>query len=356
MKKDFFRTDIARAGDVKIDKENAVIHGFAVVTKGMTKDSRGEFDDKALDMVVDLGNKSKVGIKSRFGHPNMSSTALGTFLGRVRNFRRDSDIVRADLHVDKTAFDTPDGDLAGYVMKLAESDPEMFGTSMVIHWDEEPREELDADGNELPPFIRVQKLLSVDVVDDPAANNGFFGSMFFTDSVLPSSEMTAFLDKFLNNPDAVEKTIGFLNRYRINKDMLQKKIKEEHIMSDLTLEQLKTERKDLFDSIFQEGSASGVQQERDRAVSILKKAQAFEGLNDMALEAVEQGITLDQAVINFQQKRLDDLDNASAPKVGPDGEDEPKKKLTHLERAKAFQREHGGSITDALKATAKQDA
>ena len=88
MKKDFFRTDIARAGDVKIDKENAVIHGFAVVTKGVTKDSRGEFDDQALDMVVDLGNKSNLGVKSRFGHPNMSGTALGTFLGRVSNFIR----------------------------------------------------------------------------------------------------------------------------------------------------------------------------------------------------------------------------------------------------------------------------
>jgi len=355
MKKDFFRTDIARDGDVKIDKENAVIRGFAVVTKGMTKDSRGEFDEKALDMVVDLGNKSSVGVKSRFGHPNMSGTALGTFLGRVSNFRRDSDIVRADLHVDKTAFDTPDGNLAGYVLELAESDPEMFGASMVIHWDEEAREELDSDGNALPPFIRVQKLLSVDVVDDPAANNGFFGQMFFSDSVLPSAEMTAFLDKFLNNPDAVEKTIGFLDRYKVNKDMFKNKHKEVMDMQELTLEQLKTERKDLFDAIFQEGSASGVQKERDRSVSILKKAQAFEGLNDLALESVEQGVSLDQAVINFQQKRLDDLDNASAPKVGPDGEELPKKKGTHLERAKAFQKENGGSITDALKATAKQE-
>jgi len=356
MKKDFFRTDIARAGDVKIDKESAIIHGFAVVTKGVTKDSRGEFDDQALDMVVDLGNKSKMGIKSRFGHPNMSSTALGTFLGRVRNFRRDRDIVRADLHIDKTAFDTPDGDLAGYVIKLAESDPEMFGASMVIHWDEEPREEMDAEGNELPPFIRVTKLLSVDVVDDPAANDGFFGMPFLSKSVKPSAEMTEFLDKFLSNPDAVEKAVGFLNRYRVNREIFENNNfkQEEERMESMTVEKLKSDRKDLFDAVFKEGCSSGVQQERERSVAILNKAKSFEGMNDLALEAVEKGLTLDQAVINFQQKRLEDLENSSAPQVGPDAEEEPKKQLSHFDRAKQYQSEHGGSMTEALKATAEK--
>lgn len=337
-------------GGVRIDRENAVIKGFAVVTKGMTKDERGEFDDESLNTIVNFGNHSKLGIKSRFGHPNMSSTALGTFLGRVRNFSRDGDIVRADLHIDKTAFETPDGDLAGYVLNLAESDPEMFGASMVIYWDEQKRDELDTNGEELPPLIRVTKLLSVDVVDDPAANNGFFGNSFFTESVLPSSEMSGFLDKFLNNPDAVEKTIGFLDRYRVNKQIKREKSN----MEDLTLDQLKEKRKDLFDSIQKGGVDVGGQQERERAVAILKKAKTFEGMHEIALAAVEQGLSVDQAVINFQQKRLDDLQKASAPQVGIDGEEQPKQKLTHLERAKSYQKEHGGSMTDALKATAEK--
>src|SRR5574343_2008678 len=148
----YFRADIARGGDVRVNRKDEVIAGFAVVTKGVTHDERGEFDDVALDSVVEFGNQSKGGIKSRFGHPNMSSTALGTFLGRTKNFRRDGDIVRADLHIDPTAHETPDGDLAGYVMNLAESDPQAFGSSMVIHWEEELRDEKQADGNELPPF------------------------------------------------------------------------------------------------------------------------------------------------------------------------------------------------------------
>lgn len=352
MKKDLFRADVVRSGNVKIDRDSAVINGFAVVTKGVTKDSRGEFDDISLDSVVELGNKVKTGVKSRFGHPNMSSTALGTFLGRVRNFRRDGDIVRADLHIDKTAFETPDGDLAGYVLNLAESDPEMFGASMVIYWDEEKREGLDANGNELPPFIRVTNLFSVDVVDDPAANNGLFGMPFFSESVRPSAEMTAFLDKFLNNPDAVEKTIGFLNRYRLNKEVQSKPKEEVLTMHDLTLEKLKEERKDIFDAAHKQGFDAGVHDERGRTVAILKKAESFQGMSALALESVEQGLTLDQSVVKFQQKRLDDIEKASAPVVGPDGEEVSKKKVTHLERARQYQKEHGCGMTDALKATA----
>ena len=354
MKKDLFRTDIARAGNIRIDREASVIKGFAVVTKGVTKDARGEFDELSINSIVELGNKAAVGVKSRFGHPNMSSTALGTFLGRVRDFRRDGDIVRADLHIDKTAFETPDGDLAGYVMNLAESDPEMFGASMVIYWDEEKREGLDANGKELPPFIRVTKLLSVDVVDDPAANDGFFGMPFFSESVRPSAEVTVFLDKFLNNPDAVEKTIGFLDRYRANKETSKQKQEVKTMFDELTVEQVKEKRSDLFEVIRKEGLESGAKQEKERVVSILKKAQAFEGMNDLALDAIEKGISLDQATINFQQKRLDDLQKTSAPQVGPDVDKEPQKKLSHLDRAKKYQEEHGGSMTEALQATAEK--
>ncbi len=351
----YFRADIARSGEVRVNREHEVISGFAVVTKGITHDERGEFDDLALNTVVDLGNKAKAGVKSRFGHPNMSSTALGSFLGRARNFRRDGDVVRADLHIDPTAHQTPDGDLAGYVMDLAESDPESFGSSMVIHWDALERKEPGADGKALPPFIQVKKLLSVDVVDDPAANNGMFGSAFFSETVRPSAEMTAFLDKFLNQPEAVEKMIEFLERYGFNKQAP----KEGRKMNDLTIEKLKAERADLYSSVFSagevEGKKSGEKFERERVVAILKKAKTFKEMDDLALEAVENGASLEIATIKFQDKQLAGLQGASSKGVGPDHEPEPPKKAaTHLERAKAFREENKCSMTDALKATAEK--
>ena len=123
-------------------------------------------------------------------------------------------------------------------------------------------------------------------------------------------------------------------------------------MHDLTLEKLKEERKDIFDAAHKQGFDAGVQDERLRVVSILKKAESFQGMSALALESVEQGLTLDQSVVKFQQKRLDDIEKASAPVVGPDGEEVSKKKVTHLERARQYQKEHGCGMTDALKATA----
>ena len=367
-----FRTDIARAGGVRVSRNNEVIEGFAVVTKGVTHDERGEFDETALDKIVELGNQPKMGIKSRFGHPNMSSTALGTFLGRVKNFRRDGSIVRADLHIDQTAHKTPDGDLAGYIMELAESDPDAFGSSMVIHWDEEYRQEKDGSltkdekGNPLPPLIRVKKLMSVDIVDDPAANNGLFGMPIFSESVKPSAEITVFLDRFLEQPDAVERVIAFLERYRMNKDEFQTILKKQEVKTmfeNLTVEQLKKERPDIFDSVFKLGIEEGVKkggeygqkQERERVISILKKAKVFKDMNDLAIAAVENGLTLEQATISFQDKQLAGLQKAQAPDVGPDNdEDKGKKPVTHLERARAYKQEHNCSMTEALKATAEK--
>lgn len=123
-------------------------------------------------------------------------------------------------------------------------------------------------------------------------------------------------------------------------------------MDQLTVEKLKDERKDIFEVVHKQGFDAGVQDERVRAVSILKKAETFQGMSALALESVERGLTLDQSVVKFQQKRFDDIEKASAPVVGPDGEEVSKKKVTHLERARQYQKEHGCGMTDALKATA----
>ncbi|HRZ15892.1 MAG TPA: hypothetical protein P5110_10320, partial [Candidatus Omnitrophota bacterium] len=54
----YFRADISRGGNVSVNRTQEIIAGFAVVTKGVTHDERGEFDDIALDTVVDLGNQT----------------------------------------------------------------------------------------------------------------------------------------------------------------------------------------------------------------------------------------------------------------------------------------------------------
>lgn len=336
-----FRTDTVRGikeGKTGVDRENGIIHGFAVISKGDARGHNQEIDDITLQQAVELGNKAKVGLKSRFGHPNMSSEALGTYLGRATNFRREGDVIRADLYFDKTAFKTPDGDLASYVMDLAESDPTAFGSSIVFEGKPEYRFEKDgtpkkdpSTGEILKPLARIKKLWAVDVVDDPAANSGMFS--FMTESVKPSAEMTAFLNKFLENPNAVEKALAFLERYSLSREYFENNSKtnrevKKMEVKEITLEMLKAERADLIEALkaesdplaFQKGKDEGVKLERARALGIVKKAKAFTGMEDASLQAVESGESLETAESRFKDARIKQLESNSPPPAGPSNE------------------------------------
>ena len=130
MGEKWFRAGAMRsAPSGKVDREQGVIEGFSVNTKGEAKGHGVHLDDDFLDAVVEFGNSKRQGVKMRFGHPNMCSTALGTFLGRAKNFRRVGDIVKADAFMSNTAKETPGGDLYSYVFDIAENEPDMFGTS-----------------------------------------------------------------------------------------------------------------------------------------------------------------------------------------------------------------------------------
>lgn len=391
MKNKQFRSDVIWGmQDGKIDREKGIIYGFKVVELGVTKDRRGEFDEESLKTIINLGNASKIGIKSRFGHPNMSNTAFGTFLGRVKNFRlsENGGAILGDEYLDKTAYKTPNGDLASYTMDLGESDPDAFGSSMVIYWDEEYRKKKDGSltkdekGEPLVPLIKVKKLSGVDIVDNPAANEGMFGT-FFNDSVKLSAEMTDFLDKFLNNSDAVDKIMDFLQRYSNNRDEFARgkgqgvgkpkqgdggadncvcpecnyktkhergtpcnemkcpecgasmtgettnqnkgEVKKDMDIKELTLETLKADRSDLVDKIqaegkeeiLKEGNAAGEKLERERVVAIQEAVKPYEGMSELANEAIKDGATVDEAVSKFKDKRIADLQENAPKTQGP---------------------------------------
>lgn len=350
------------------DQHKGVIRGFAVITKGFIKDDRGwEIDDVTLERTVTAGNKLKNGHKSRFGHPNISSTALGTFIGRAKNFRKDGDIVRADLYLNKTAYGkTLKDNLAQYVLDLAESDPEAFGASIVLKdYDLEYAVEKNGarkrneDGKELPPMLRVNSLFGVDVVDEPAANDGML-SKFFNASVELSAKATEFLNKLLDNPDALEYVIAFLERYRVNRvdidedeeigQVLDKK-EEGMEIKDLTVEQLKKERPDVVSSL----QSEIVKEERSRCLTIVKTAnKEFSGMGMEAIveESIENGKTMDASLAVMRGKRLEDLKQNANKAPGADKGD-PEKKKSHLEIAKEYQREHKCSLQEALSLTAE---
>lgn len=243
-----------------VDFDKNVIYGVSVISLGEAQGHGVEIDEKTVDQVVEFGNRHKHGLKSRFGHPTMSGSAVGTELGRMKNFYKDTEkndaIARADLHLSASSFKTPNGNLGDYTLSLANEDPDQFGCSIVVdlerkyRLDEDGARQTDKDGNELLPLARVRELYAVDVVDEPATGDGMFSSMFDGTNVKWSAEMTAFLDKFLQEPGAVDNMLAFLQRYREN-DLYKdsKEIQEKLTKAEEIIKQFKKEKNNLIKEV-----------------------------------------------------------------------------------------------------------
>lgn len=178
---------------IDVDREANVIHGYVVAQEGPFKsEGRGEFDGKALRSILKLMKAEPNGLKSRLGHPTMSDDGIGKYLGRAKKPWIDKltkegpdgvpveiEIIRADLHLDPSSFDTPSGNLGKYVLDRAESDSDSFSSSLVLTTDMEyrldnkGRPKVDDAGNELPPLWRPTALHASDVVDTGDAVDSF---------------------------------------------------------------------------------------------------------------------------------------------------------------------------------------
>jgi len=210
--------------------EGDVIKRCSIITVGEALGHGVFIDESFVAECYDQASALKMGLKSRFGHPGMCNEALGTTLGRFKNFElsEDGKQLYGDLHFAKSAKITPHGDLAAYVKQLAEDDPEAFGTSIVFqiggyYTKDEEGEAYDIDDDEAfftdeAVFVKCGKLLDCDFVDEPAANpNGLFSSTsvsgqvekFFADN----PEIKELLENNENVVDIIE-TYGYkLSQY-----------------------------------------------------------------------------------------------------------------------------------------------
>ena len=156
--------------------------GVSLIAAGEALGHDMWIDYVTLSQVAEQAGQGKHGIKSRFTHPSMSADGMGRHLGRIKDVRVEGDRVLGDLHFAKSAHSTPDGNLAEYVMELAEEDPAAAGLSIVFEHDAEreeayqasfgdgPFESPDEDNVKNLPHVRLAKLRAADVVDEPAAN------------------------------------------------------------------------------------------------------------------------------------------------------------------------------------------
>ena len=285
-----------REGQPPVDRESGIIHGYTVLTKGPALGHGMEIDETTLAQVIQLGNNAKQGIKSRFDHPNASSTSMGTFLGRTKNFRRAGDRVLADLHLSESAKEAPQGDLYSYVLGLAERDPQAFGASIVFEGNAEDQLEddgtkkKDANGTPLPRLARVDVLLAADVVDEPAANPG--GLFAAHDSL--ASRITAFLNRW-----AAHDLLPQLQaRIAANQE------------DPMTTETITT----LSQADVEAATAAGTKAERARITGIF--AAMLPGQEALARELVELGATLDEATKTFKLRKLAELTQAAPTTAG----------------------------------------
>ncbi len=176
----------------RVDREKRIIYGYAVATRGEALGHDEWLDAEFLDQIVASGNADASGVKSRFTHPGLCSDGLGRQIGRAKSFRRDGDVVRADLYFGDYTAKSPvfSKDPAEYLMDLAESDPKSFGSSIVFERDAEAMRAFakansgDNDALRSPdklntrnlPHVRLSRLCASDVVDTAAANPGGFFS------------------------------------------------------------------------------------------------------------------------------------------------------------------------------------
>lgn len=228
----WLRATLPRASPTGVARDKKAVLGYTVAQEGPFKDGRGEFDAAALKEIVRLGNAAPKGLKSNFSHSTLSADGLGKFLGRARDFRMSTatdatgktvQAVRGDLYFDESAFKTPSGDLATYVMDLAESDPAAISSSLVIQPEEKYRRDEkgvlleDKEGNPLPPLWWPVKLHGSDIVDTGAAVDGLLsveGLAQLPDGIV--REATRLLNKQF--PDADRETLrarclAWLERY-----------------------------------------------------------------------------------------------------------------------------------------------
>jgi hypothetical protein len=164
------------AQGVEIDQDAGIIKNVSVIQAGPSSGHQFEVDSTMLSQVADKINLNEKGVVSRLSHPGMtefgSRDPVELILGRVRNAKVEKDKVRADLHLGGFSKHKD------FVMAIADEDPELIGMSIVF-WPaefetqaiDEPRQEsIEVEGSHFMRFARVESVVAVDAVGEPAAN------------------------------------------------------------------------------------------------------------------------------------------------------------------------------------------
>lgn len=274
-----------------IDTEKEILHGVQITLEGEALGHGIWLDREFCTAVAEQGNATgDVGLKVRYGHPAMCSDALGTELGRAKNFRvvdfkRTIDGkevtcagVIADVTLLQAAHSAPQGDIAAHVLAMAKEDPKQFGQSIVFTYGDwvvkdadgnrhSYREEVngvDADGNVIVgPDGKPKKTMSAGEWFEQSADGkeyavlGKLHGSDFTDTPAATDGI------FSTNTLAEEATEMLEDHPQLRQVLLSK---PENVIEFL-------KRSELFDALapaFESARVSGLQAAKDKEINALK--------------------------------------------------------------------------------------
>ena len=239
----WLRTGFQVGGVKSVDCGAHSLIGASVIRPGEALGHGVWIDSEFCASVVAMAAQGKLataGIKARFGHPNMCSDAMGTFLGRWKGLSIDeSGKVSGDLHLSSTASESPKGDLRKYVEEMAAKEPDHFGASIVFTSDIEGMIDhakkngaIEAEDGEIDfsafispdptnvknlPHARCAELHAIDLVDDPAATDGMFSGAA---GLSLAGQVTEWLDTHPEVFTALSQDNGMLDIFsRYNKEL-----------------------------------------------------------------------------------------------------------------------------------------
>lgn len=322
---------IDRAGG---DYKAGLIRRVSVVTIGEALGHQQWIDGETLSQVGAMINGKPEGIKARFSHPSVSGDGIGKMTGRFKNAQVEGDRVLADWHALESAHNAPDGDLAGYIMDLAEEAPQDFGVSIAFQHDPEAEKTFTTanggkDGRFLSPdernknnfpHVRLAALRGIDVVDEPAANpNGLFHRDPF-ELLESGDELMAYAFGLTDDaPDTSNLGIdasrlrGFVQRFAQSRGITLSKGLE---MPDVTTEKPATEA--LSQQDIDKAKADGRAAERKRAADITALCQQAK-----CPEKAQGYIETETSVADVQTALFKALCDSQQP-IGDTPKEEPK--------------------------------
>lgn len=257
----YFRALPTKGSEAKVDRTGGaygagLIRGVSVMTRGEALGHGMWCDDVLLEQVKEHINRPNKGTKSRFTHPSLSGDGLGKYVGRFKDAEVVGDQVIADQHFAISGHQTPDGNLASYLMDLAEEDSESYGMSIVFEIDSEAQEGFsrdhvddrgrfespDPDNVNNYPHVRLKTLRAIDAVDEPAANpNGLFHreqniaqeASSVAEYALGLTEATPELKSLGVDPDRTREFVTrFLNANQLEIRKMSEETKEKEVKTE----------------------------------------------------------------------------------------------------------------------------